>query len=129
MRIKFEYNGIEYYPKNPDKKLQQLGITWDDVHIINETKKETKESITDRNDLFYFINSKGESITSIYNKIPEGYKPIALDELKRKWVTNRMNKSLKDLNEIWNMIKDNNLENSQEVLDWLDNLNEISVRN
>ncbi len=129
MRLKFEYNGIEYYPKNPDKKLQQLGITWDDVRIIDETKKEIKESISIRNDLFYFINNKGESITSVYNKIPEGYTPITLDELQRKWVTNRMNKSLKDLNEIWNMIKDYKLENSQEVLDWLDNLNEISVRN
>ena len=36
MRVKFKYNGITYYPKDPDKKLKQLGITWDDVEIIEE---------------------------------------------------------------------------------------------
>ena len=33
------------------------------------------------------------------------------------------------LNDIWQYAKDNNLENYQEVLHWLDTINEISIRN
>jgi hypothetical protein len=129
MRIKFEYNGIEYYPKNPDKKLQELGITWDDVRIIDESKKKPVEIIQERNDLYYFINNKGESITSIYNIVPTGYKPTSLENLKRKWTTHKMSKSIEMLNEIWDNVIEYKLQNSQETLDWLDSLNEISVRN
>lgn len=129
MRIKFKYNGIEYYPKNPIKKLQELGITWDDVDIINESKKEPTEEIKERTDLYYFINNKGESITSIYSEIPVGFKPTSLEDLKRIWTTNKMKKSIKLLNEIWEMIMKYKLQNSQETLDWLDSINEISIRN
>lgn len=38
-------------------------------------------------------------------------------------------KELTKLNEIWNFIKENNLEHEQYVLDFLDKLNKISVRN
>ena len=37
--------------------------------------------------------------------------------------------SLLILENIWKDIKSNNLENSQFVLNWLDSLNEISIRN
>lgn len=37
--------------------------------------------------------------------------------------------SLKMVNSTYNLIKLYNLENSQMVLDWLDKLNEISVKN
>lgn len=69
MRIKFKYNGIEYYPKNPDKKLKQLGIIWDDVEIIeNEPKKEPIELLNTR--LYIFKNEKtNETILSIYDSL------------------------------------------------------------
>lgn len=35
----FKYNGKLWNPKNPEKKLKQLGITWDDVEIIEEKPK------------------------------------------------------------------------------------------
>lgn len=41
----------------------------------------------------------------------------------------KLNQSILLLNEIWKEIKDEGIENSQEVLDWLDSINEISVRN
>lgn len=72
MRIRFKYNDIIYYPKNPEKKLKQLGITWDDVEIIEEQKKEQKIEYEDPNRLYYFINKKtGETISSIYSSIEE----------------------------------------------------------
>lgn len=70
MRIKFKYNDIIYYPKNPEKKLKQLGITWDDVEIIKEEEKKVDpiEYLNPR--LFIFKNEKtGETIESIYNNL------------------------------------------------------------
>lgn len=62
----FKYNGKLYRPKNPEKKLKQLGITLDDVEIINEDFKEETEEMSDI-PKYYFINKKtGYSITSIY---------------------------------------------------------------
>jgi hypothetical protein len=37
--------------------------------------------------------------------------------------------SVQLLNGIWNIIKKENMENEQIILDWLDKINEISVRN
>ena len=34
--IVFKYNNKIWKPKNPEKKLKQLGITWDDVEIIKD---------------------------------------------------------------------------------------------
>ena len=68
----FKYNGKIWNPKNPEKKLKQLGITWDDVEIIEEQKKEKKIEYEDPNRLYYFINKKtGETISSIYSSIEE----------------------------------------------------------
>lgn len=63
------YNGKLYNPKNPEKKLKQLGITWDDVEIIEQTKKE--EQIEYENTRLYtFKNNKtGETILSIYDNL------------------------------------------------------------
>lgn len=84
----FKYNGKIWNPKNPEKKLKQLGITWDDVEIIDEVKKE-KEVIKheDPNRLYYFINpSTGYSITSIYPVCKyDGYEPTTLETLERNW--------------------------------------------
>lgn len=39
-----------------------------------------------------------------------------------------MDKSIKKLEEIYNYLEKNNLLDEQETLDWLDKLNEISIR-
>ena len=67
MRIKFKYNDIIYYPKNPEKKLKQLGITWDDVEIIVENCVEEK-IIEYMNPKLYHFKDKvgGGTISTIY---------------------------------------------------------------
>lgn len=88
MRIKFKYNGREYYPKNLDKKLNELGITINDIEIVsNETKKQEQIEYEDPNRLYYFINRKtGYSITSIYPECNrESYEPITYEELTSFW--------------------------------------------
>lgn len=67
MSISFKYNGKIWNPKNPEKKLKQLGITWDDVELIKqEIKEEIKEELRDIK-LYHFINpNTGYTITSIY---------------------------------------------------------------
>lgn len=46
------------------------------------------------------------------------------------WLLKRLlNKSIKQTEKVWRCIKRNKLEHRQEVLEWLDKLNEISVRN
>ena len=66
--ISFKYNGKIWNPKNPEKKLKQLGITWEDVEIIQEqTKKEESIEYLNPDRLYHFINEKtGYTITSIY---------------------------------------------------------------
>ncbi len=66
--ITFKYNGKIWNPKNPEKKLKQLGITWDDVEIIN---KEEIEELIEMNDikLYHFKNITGETISSIYDNL------------------------------------------------------------
>lgn len=68
--IKFKYNGKIWNPKNPEKKLKQLGITWDDVEIVkDDIKEEVKEEYMNP-DLYEFKNVKtGETILSIYNNL------------------------------------------------------------
>ena len=46
-----------------------------------------------------------------------------------KMLEDLMDESVKLLDEIWTYIKENNLENNQKVLNWLDTINEISIRN
>lgn len=67
--ITFKYNGKIWNPKNPEKKLKQLGITWNDVEIIEETKQVQIEEY--QNPLLYeFKNNKtGETLSSIYDNL------------------------------------------------------------
>lgn len=90
-RILFKYNGIEYYPKNPEKKLKQLGITWDDVEIVNNKSNEIKEEYADPNRLYYFINPKtGWSITSINPVCKyDGYEQCTKEALESNWAKSR----------------------------------------
>ena len=70
-QITFKYNGKIWNPKNPEKKLKQLGITWDDVEIIETSKKEEKkESELQNPRLYVFKNNKtGYTISSIYPEL------------------------------------------------------------
>ena len=83
----FKYNGKIWNPKNPEKKLKQLGITWDDVEIISEPVKKEKEIEYENPKLYYFINKNtGYSISSIYPVCNEqGYEPTTLEYLETLW--------------------------------------------
>lgn len=88
MKISFKYNGKIYNPKNPEKKLKQLKITWDDVEIIETIEKEEiKEEYEDPNRLFYYLNREtGYSKSSIYPDLRiEGYEKVSYEELKKIW--------------------------------------------
>ena len=64
--MKFKYKGKIYNPKNPEKKLKQLKITWDEVEIINDLQEEKIVEYEDPKRLYYFLNRKtGYSISSI----------------------------------------------------------------
>lgn len=127
MRTKFKYNGITYYPKDPDKKLKQLGITWNDVEIIKEEIAKPIELMDIK--LYYFVNHAGQSITSINSECPIGFTKTTKEDLQKIWLANKMKKSIDMLNDIWDMIDVLNLKHSQECLNWLDKINEISIRN
>lgn len=83
-QITFKYNGKIWNPKNPEKKLKQLGITWDDVEIIKEEAKEEKREEYMNPTLHEFKNIKtGETILSIYNNLNldlENWKYIGLKQ-------------------------------------------------
>lgn len=83
----FKYNGKIWNPKNPEKKLKQLGITWDDVEIIESLVEEKKEEYIDPHRLYYFVNPKTRySITSIHQFINvPGYEPTTLEHLESLW--------------------------------------------
>lgn len=92
----FKYNGKIWNPKNPEKKLKQLGITWDDVEIIEEKPKEVEVIEYRENNYYYFLNPKtNESITSIYPEIPsyiknsEEYELTTLGTLEEIWSKTR----------------------------------------
>lgn len=86
----FKYNGKLYNPKNPEKKLKQLGITWDDVEIVEKEDKTKTIEYEDPNRLYYFINkTTGYSISSIYPECnKEGYEPTTLGYLESYWNKN-----------------------------------------
>lgn len=66
----FKYNGKIWNPKNPEKKLKQLGITWNDVEVIEETKKEPVVDEPSDVVLYRFKNKvTGYTITSIYDNL------------------------------------------------------------
>lgn len=66
----FKYNGKVWDPKNPEKKLKQLGITWEDVEVIPDEPKIEKPIELTNPPCFIFINPQtGESIESIYDNL------------------------------------------------------------
>ena len=65
--IIFRYNNKIWKPKNPEKKLRQLGITWADVEIIKEEISMLEDEIDTSIQKYYFKNDiTGETIVSIY---------------------------------------------------------------
>lgn len=93
--ISFKYNGKIWNPKNPEKKLKQLGITWDDVEVIENVKEEVKEEEYKNTKLYYFYNKKdGTSIASIYPTLEEyiknanDYEQTSLETLEKLWNKN-----------------------------------------
>ena len=82
--MKFKYKGKIYNPKNPEKKLKQLKITWDEVEIINDLQEEKIVEYEDPKRLYYFLNRKtGYSISSINPECKfRGYESISLEELE-----------------------------------------------
>lgn len=83
--IMFKWNGKIWNPKNPEKKLKQLGITWDDVEIIEEPIKKREETEYDNTLLYKWRSKKDRSIiSSIYDNLNnlkhiiniEDYEPI-----------------------------------------------------
>ena len=74
--MKFKYNGKIYSPANLEKKLKKLGISLEDIEIIETPVKKITEDLEEKNDLqmFYFINEDtGYRHCSIYDKCPDGY--------------------------------------------------------
>ena len=69
-QITFKYNGKIWNPKNPEKKLKQLGITWDDVEIIEDSPKEEKQIEMNDIQMYHFKNLKtGNTLVSIYPEL------------------------------------------------------------
>lgn len=79
MRIKFKYNGIIYYPKDLNKKLKKLGITEDDIEVIDDSEKEEIPLELDDTKKYYFTNGKS-TIVSIYNNLDNLRNMINVDE-------------------------------------------------
>lgn len=79
MRIKFKYNGIVYYPKDLNRKLKKLGITKDDIEIVNDDNKVETPLELDDIKKYYFTNGVF-TITSIYNNLDNLRNMINVDE-------------------------------------------------
>lgn len=79
--MKFEYNGRIYSPSNLEKKLQKMGITINDIKIIEDSKK---EEIKEYDDEFETVNL----ITHLDNlkrvvRVPRGTRPNPVEYLKK----------------------------------------------
>ena len=78
--ITFEYNGKIYKPSNLEKKLKKLGITINDIKIIDDTdtkaETERKEKVEQQQNLEHMISlywdtkCKGWYENELYKEIP-----------------------------------------------------------
>ena len=83
--ITFKYNNKIWKPKNPEKKLRQLGITWDDVEIIKEEVSTLKDEIDTSIQLYRFKNTiTNEEIISIYPSLEHLKNIVNIYEYKRQ---------------------------------------------
>lgn len=78
--VTFKYNNKIWRPKNPEKKLKQLGITWNDVEIIEEKEKIKDDSPDIDTDiiLHHYKNyiTKETIVSTIDNMKVNGYEQI-----------------------------------------------------
>ena len=83
--ITFKYNNKIWKPKNPEKKLRQLGITWADVEIIKEEVLVLEDEIDTSIKKYYFKNTiTEEKITSIYQNKKKKKNIVNIYEYKRQ---------------------------------------------
>lgn len=142
----FKFKNKLYQCMSLDKKLKKLKIPREDIEIIfegdiNKDELESKyisilngtKSTEENNEvrLYYFKNRNDNStITSIYSTLDNLKGLINIteyaNEKNRLW--NMCQVSIKMLNELMNQIEKADLKNEQFVLDWLDKLNELSVK-
>lgn len=66
----FKWNGKLWNPKDPEKKLKKLGITWDDVKIIEDKKDEVIEYV---NPMLYAYKLEDGYLFSIYKHNLDNY--------------------------------------------------------
>lgn len=52
--MKFKYSGKIYNPINLEKKLKKLGITIDDIELIEELKNTNENTYSNNSTLYYF---------------------------------------------------------------------------
>ena len=52
--MKFIYNNKIYNPSNLEKKLKKLGITIDDIELIEELKNTNENTYSNNSTLYYF---------------------------------------------------------------------------
>ena len=52
--MKFKYNEKIYNPINLEKKLKKLGITIDDIELIEELKNTNENTYSNNSTLYYF---------------------------------------------------------------------------
>ena len=52
--MKFKYNNKIYNPINLEKKLKKLGITIDDIELIEELKNTNENTYSNNSTLYYF---------------------------------------------------------------------------
>lgn len=82
--MKFKYNGRIYNPANVEKKLKKMGITLNDVEIIEEESENKPPPISSVKLFYYYNPNTGCSITSIYDNVNEyGYERIDKRQLDK----------------------------------------------
>ncbi len=80
--VKFKYNNKVYNPVDLEKKLKKLGITIDDIEIIEDVKEE--ETSIEKIKLFHFRNRlTGHTITSIYDNLDDIKDRINIEDYDR----------------------------------------------
>lgn len=80
--MKFMYNERIYNPVNVEKKLKKMGITMDNIEILEEDSE--NNSLLDIKKFYYYNSDTGYSITSIYDNLNEnGYERIDKGQLDK----------------------------------------------
>ena len=80
--MKFKYNNKIYNPVNLEKKLKKIGISINDIEIIQEEPKIIEYNSIE---LFHFKNKNTkETISSIYDNLENLKEYININEYERQ---------------------------------------------